>query len=124
MDEQPVRLCSHPGCDRAHKAKGYCDLHYKRFRRGVDLDAPVREVDPSQQCSVEGCGRVARFQDKCGTCSSNWRINQAVAKARKVELESETKAPLVTQADFSVWHAERKQRVRGRSRLRKVGGRR
>lgn len=28
-----LRLCSIDGCERVHEAKGYCSMHYKRFKR-------------------------------------------------------------------------------------------
>lgn len=37
------RICEIVGCDRRHKAKGLCGLHYLRKRDGVPLDAPIRE---------------------------------------------------------------------------------
>lgn len=27
------RKCSFPGCKRKHKAKGYCELHYQKFKK-------------------------------------------------------------------------------------------
>jgi hypothetical protein len=30
----PKRVCSVPGCGRAHVAKGYCGTHYQAARRG------------------------------------------------------------------------------------------
>lgn len=35
------RLCSYPGCDRAHQAHGWCRMHYIRSRRGTPMDAPI-----------------------------------------------------------------------------------
>jgi hypothetical protein len=39
-------MCSIEGCDRPHKAKGYCAAHYKRFLTTGDprADQPIREV--------------------------------------------------------------------------------
>lgn len=30
------RLCSIPGCDKRHEARGFCKTHYARLRRGND----------------------------------------------------------------------------------------
>ncbi len=35
------RICSAPGCGKAHVAKGFCHGHYKRSKRGVDLSIPL-----------------------------------------------------------------------------------
>lgn len=34
--------CKHPGCVAPHSCKGYCSNHYNRWRRGTDMDAPLR----------------------------------------------------------------------------------
>lgn len=36
--EAPVD-CKHPGCDEPHSCKGYCAIHYSRWRQGNDMDA-------------------------------------------------------------------------------------
>lgn len=36
------KKCAHEGCVRPHCAKGLCDIHYKRQRRGQDADRPFR----------------------------------------------------------------------------------
>ena len=33
--------CVVAGCERPHCARGYCKVHYYRWRRGADLEAPV-----------------------------------------------------------------------------------
>ena len=35
------RTCSHPGCERVHYGKGYCQPHYKRMRKGADMSTPI-----------------------------------------------------------------------------------
>ena len=34
------RTCTIDGCERKHRCKGYCGLHYDRHRKGADMDAP------------------------------------------------------------------------------------
>ena len=38
------RGCSVDGCERRHKARGLCKLHYKRLRRSGALDATRRHL--------------------------------------------------------------------------------
>ena len=37
-----MRICNHEGCGRKHFAKGYCQLHYYRHRKGLDMDVPAK----------------------------------------------------------------------------------
>lgn len=37
-----MKLCSVPGCDRAHSSKGLCGMHYNRQVRNRPLDSPVQ----------------------------------------------------------------------------------
>lgn len=50
------RKCSVEGCDREYSAKGFCQMHYHRVRRGKDLNAPPRGPRTTT-CTVEGCDR-------------------------------------------------------------------
>lgn len=59
--------CSIPGCDRETRAKGLCVVHYRRQRRGLNMEKPPPE---RVACSVEGCDRDA---DSRGLCSRHWR---------------------------------------------------
>lgn len=79
-----TRLCSYPGCDRLHDAKGYCQMHYLRKLRGQDMDAPPRRKTAvgrrQKPCSIDGCGRGAHAKGFCA------RHYQAVKKGRDVRL--------------------------------------
>lgn len=46
--------CAIEGCEREHNAKGYCSAHYRRWRKGADLEAPMIRVGQDE----------ARFWDK------------------------------------------------------------
>jgi HNH endonuclease len=52
----PGKICSVEGCDRPHKARGWCIMHWKRWRYTGRLDLPSREerfwekVDKSGDC--------------------------------------------------------------------------
>lgn len=58
-------------CDRAVKARGYCNLHYLRLKRTGDVKArqPAQAKNPTEKCLVESCGRkhVAR-----GYCAGHY----------------------------------------------------
>lgn len=58
--------CTVEGCDRPHKAYGYCASHYQQFKRGE----PVRELqerryDHGDVCAVEGCDLPQRSKGLC-----------------------------------------------------------
>jgi hypothetical protein len=36
------RKCTVQGCDRIHRARGYCDFHWQRWRNGRELTLPMR----------------------------------------------------------------------------------
>jgi len=57
-------LCIIDGCtDRVH-GRGWCSTHYERWRRGSDLDAPIRQR-LAPDCTVAGCPRRAVARGWC-----------------------------------------------------------
>lgn len=40
MSKVPSRICRVQGCERAHAARGYCQLHYTRWKKNQDLTTP------------------------------------------------------------------------------------
>jgi hypothetical protein len=65
-----VKTCREPGCDGEHKARGYCDLHYHRWRRNghTRLIGRTRET-----CTVEGCTELQHSKGLCPTHRSRHR---------------------------------------------------
>lgn len=66
--------CSVDDCKRAISARGLCNLHYDRQRRGIPMEGspPVRKYDPI--CSVEDCDRPHAAK---GFCLAHWRRDKA-----------------------------------------------
>lgn len=65
------RICSVPGCDRPHVARGLCKPHYRKARaEGLPDAEPVRY---SPVCSIDGCGMP---EDKRGMCGKHYRRMQ------------------------------------------------
>lgn len=54
-----MKTCEVDGCNRPHRSKGYCEMHYQRWRKYGD-PGQVDEIQPSDYnprnyCYVEGC---------------------------------------------------------------------
>ena len=66
------RSCSVNGCDRTHKAKGFCKPHYKRWANGTDLAPPIGKARPAggsdkwSAWSRSDAGYIHRFGSKNG----------------------------------------------------------
>ena len=50
-----ARKCDVDGCLRDHSAKGFCGLHYTRWKNHGDPLREPRQMPP--ECTIEGCGK-------------------------------------------------------------------
>lgn len=69
------RTCSLDGCDRAHKSRGWCHKHYRRWLQYGDPRHPVRlrGIQPADGfCTVGGCTRQSRTRGWCPAHYSRW----------------------------------------------------
>jgi len=55
MSEAVTKVCKVEGCKRAYRAKGYCRVHYNKWRKG-ELGKARFKI-----CKMEGC-KKPRFQ--------------------------------------------------------------
>lgn len=60
-------LCTVDGCTRAHKARGYCAVHYQHYLRGVPVRAEIKTRDrtPHEHCLEEGCQEPVKAKGLC-----------------------------------------------------------
>lgn len=60
-------LCTVDGCTRAHKARGYCAVHYQHYLRGVPVRAEIKTRDRTvyEHCSEEGCQDPVKARGLC-----------------------------------------------------------
>ena len=72
----PKRMCSVDGCDRVSKTRGWCGLHYSRWRKhgapgGAHLlTSPIPDAMPGEaSCGIEGCRRPI---DSRGMCAMHY----------------------------------------------------
>jgi hypothetical protein len=69
--KSPARKCEFSGCDRPHKAKGYCRSHWEQSKRGSVL----HEIRPCryrgnpryEKCGVDGCAAAPVGKGFCYT---------------------------------------------------------
>jgi hypothetical protein len=59
--------CTVQGCDRQHKARGYCQTHYMQIKRGVPITETIKSrvsVKPDV-CVEEGCHEPVKAKGLC-----------------------------------------------------------
>jgi HNH endonuclease len=64
------RTCSVDGCDSKHYARGWCRIHYSRWRSTGD---PLHEKEPTEGCSIGGCERSHYARGYCKLHWSRWK---------------------------------------------------
>ena len=64
-----MRVCEVPGCVQVHSARGMCNVHYKRWRRGAPLDGAVVREPASGICTCE-----QPHIDEIGMCTKCGRL--------------------------------------------------
>lgn len=74
-----MTACSVAGCDRKVRARGLCDSHYQRQRRGRPVEAPLRDYG-AQGCAVPGCGGR---HTAGGYCHHHWRQGRQPRRFRQ-----------------------------------------
>jgi len=62
-----MRICSFSGCDRLHKARGYCNSHNEQLRQGKEL-VPIGAHAAAKRariCSVFDCNGKGAYRGLC-----------------------------------------------------------
>jgi hypothetical protein len=61
--------CEIPGCDRPHKARGYCQTHYMQYKRCVPFTLVIatRDRNGPATCTEGGCEGEVVGKGLCGT---------------------------------------------------------
>lgn len=62
---QPTRTCSIDGCARTFRARGYCETHYRRWRRTGNPGGPELTSAKVKQCSANACTRTHYGRGYC-----------------------------------------------------------
>lgn len=67
--------CDVEGCDRGFYARGYCNMHYLRSRRGAAMIAePLKTRRLDDVCSVDGCEKRPRVRNMCDLHYRRWSL--------------------------------------------------
>lgn len=68
-ETQSTRICDVDGCERTHEARGWCNLHYQRWKKtgatGAAAPMVVRPDAAGARCSEVGCHLEARARGLC-----------------------------------------------------------
>lgn len=79
--KEATRACKEKGCKREYRAKGYCSIHYKKWRRGELTAKPRYRI-----CGEENCKKPVFKKNMCEAHFSAWQASkrpQAAAEAAK-----------------------------------------
>lgn len=89
--------CTHPGCTKIRKhqtGQGLCGMHYRRWLKGEDMDAPPKKVPLAEHrpCRVEGCDKRYFAKDLCRLHYNRLRVNGEVGPAGLVQAAPGTRS--------------------------------
>jgi hypothetical protein len=62
------RICTEPGCDKPLKSRGWCSMHYERWRSAEHSG----HVKPRLPCSVDGCDDPVKAHGWCNMHYRRW----------------------------------------------------
>lgn len=60
-----MKQCTVDGCGKPVKARGWCSMHYQRWKDGRAMDSPAGWSFNSPNCRVSGCDKQPRSRDLC-----------------------------------------------------------
>lgn len=89
--------CTVDGCQRPHKAGGYCASHYQQlWRKEEPRQIQERRYDYNGTCSAEGCDKPERSKGFCNTHYMRWFRHGAADFRYKAGRGVEIAEPKVT----------------------------
>lgn len=77
-----TKICSVKDCDRKHSSKGYCDKHYRRWRKA---GSPELQAPEPKTCSVNNCDLPYSAKGFCKKHYERNRINGTPFLAKRPE---------------------------------------
>ena len=71
-----ARKCAIEECDRASRVRGWCDMHYRRWKITGDPNKTIMAKRWTRSvCTVDDCDRYVAAQSYCDMHYRNWRRN-------------------------------------------------
>ena len=74
--------CVVGGCQAKALAKGMCNAHYIRARRGKDLAPPVQYFNATKSC-IE-CGKPTKGKGGHGRCATHYKLHKRLTFKQKL----------------------------------------
>ncbi|MFH1653761.1 MAG: hypothetical protein ABIE74_06865 [Pseudomonadota bacterium] len=74
---ETAKTCKIEGCKRAYRAKGYCNVHFRKWRRGEIEAKPRYKTCSEEKC----CKKIHRF----GLCEQHYGAWMASKKGAETE---------------------------------------
>jgi hypothetical protein len=71
--EKAKRVCSVEGCEKAVNSRGWCSMHYYRWRKHGDPLSGAQKV--RGRCSIQGCDKPHLCRGWCSNHYEAWRRN-------------------------------------------------
>ncbi len=69
--------CSVEGCKREYRAKGYCRVHYKKWRNGA-----MPKKGRYKRCSEDGCNKP---RGRWGLCSDHYQKRAGISSVQSAD---------------------------------------
>lgn len=74
-EAKSTRACGVEGCDQSSRARGWCSMHYARWKSTGATGAATPKVGPRVQpeaCSIDGCSNLSHCKSWCKTHYERW----------------------------------------------------
>ena len=99
-------ICSVDGCDKPHKARGWCNSHYGRFKRGVEVGVSLRQRDRNKPscCIEEGCDSPVKAK---GLCHKHYQALLRYGFVKNPNRKKPTKSCCITECEGIVYCQDR-----------------
>lgn len=76
-----MKTCEFPECGKSSVAKGWCDTHYRQFRKTGRVTSYTPCVSNQGKCSVEECQGISR---KSGMCIKHYQRYRRTGRTSEI----------------------------------------
>lgn len=68
-----MKMCSIDGCERSVTTRGWCNIHYQRWRRRQGEPLVDERFRVKEFCSIDGCDRLVKCRSWCSMHYRRWQ---------------------------------------------------